>query len=479
MKFLDIAQKSKFFKSSMFANSIILFGMVPQFFIVPLIISYWGEAEYTKYVTFLAIVNIFSQINAAMQNGYILRLIPNIKFSVNELFSMSILTVIMGIIAVIGLLMWSKYFALKYESLFFTCVIFVVVLVFLLNSFKLILQIGVSVLAPLLISSLLSCITIISVVCIIYLQLENKIELIKIIVFSYAIIVFLSGISSIFFIVNRGLAGTISFENILHNAGFLIRFGGLSLAVSSISNLFQNGTKIYLGTNYEANFLVDFNLSFTLCMISIQFISPIIGLVFPYLTKEKFTKDKNLIWICNLHKIFWMFAIIMYISYSLLISRVILLWLGSNYLYLNNSVCIFLYYFIFTQAASIGVQYLKSVNRQILTLFASIFSYFLVPSLIFVNLEKFDVYHFIYIFCITGGVFYFIISFILISITNQNLRMIKYYIPDAIFGCGSIFLLTLFSSISNDDFHTKIISSFFILMLMILRYRKNPITKMV
>ena len=129
----ELMQKSKFFRSSIFANIIIIFGMIPQFLVVPLIISYWGEVEYSKYVAFIAIVNIFAQINAAMQNGYILKLIPEEKFSANELSSMFILNVIMSVFMIIGIFLWSKYFSSNYEFSYLGYIICTVLLIFFIE----------------------------------------------------------------------------------------------------------------------------------------------------------------------------------------------------------------------------------------------------------------------------------------------------------------------------------------------------------
>lgn len=474
----ELMQKSKFFRSSIFANIIIIFGMIPQFLVVPLIISYWGEVEYSKYVAFIAIVNIFAQINAAMQNGYILKLIPEEKFSANELSSMFILNVIMSVFMIIGVFLWSKYFSSNYEFSYLGYIICTVLLIFLLNSMKIIMQIGISVLFPLIISVLLSCVTIVLLGCIVFFQLEEKTELIKLIVISYSVVVFVSAVSSMIIIIKRGVIGEINTFNILKNSKFLLKFGGLSLAISTISNLFQNGSKVFLGMSFEPQFLVDFNLSFTLCMIIIQFISPIIGLIFPYLSKEKLTESNNITWICNLHKVYWKLVVLIYLLYSLILKNIIIFWLGVKYLYLSELVYIFLFYFIFAEAASIGVQYLKSKDRQFLTLLASINAFLFVPYILFVNIINFDVIQGIYIFCISGLVFYFLISLILIMIMKERWRFCKNYIPDALLGISSVVILSVSSTFFQHDLTLKIIASVTIVIMTLFWAIINPVKKM-
>ena len=78
--FQNVIKNSEYLRSTFFANLIILFTMIPQFLLVPLILRYWGEIEYSNYVGFLAAINIFTQIYGAVQNGYIITLSKIIKF---------------------------------------------------------------------------------------------------------------------------------------------------------------------------------------------------------------------------------------------------------------------------------------------------------------------------------------------------------------------------------------------------------------
>ena len=90
--------------------------MIPQFLLVPLILRYWGEIEYSNYVGFLAAINIFTQIYGAVQNGYIITLIKDNKILKNEVFSMFIFNLIIISSSVIILLIVNLTFPNAFEK---------------------------------------------------------------------------------------------------------------------------------------------------------------------------------------------------------------------------------------------------------------------------------------------------------------------------------------------------------------------------
>ena len=421
--------------------------MIPQFLVVPLFLEHWGELQYSIYITCIAGISIFSQVQFAMQNGYILKISGNELLSINEIFSMLIMNLVFFALTV-GILLIIKYTITDSKILpWFVFFVISVGSVYILNTLKLLLQVRISIVFPLAISLLQSMITLFILIAIIYLDRQSQVHLIEILLYNYLVIVFLTIIISLFFISRAGISTVFSIAEILKNYRFLISFGGLSLVVTLINSVFANGAKIFLGTAASPKVLVDFNLSFTLCMLSAQFISPILGLIFPYLAKDKVKSKDNLNWIFNVQKLYWAVAIVTYFVYIFCLDAVIVLWLGAEYIYLSSYVMIFLLYFFLKESASIGVQYFKVENQQQYTVVASFFSFLLVPVIILFYIKSLTVWIAINIFCVCSFTFLIFVTYKLILKAKQNKMQYKNFVLDTVSG----FLFVLFVSYAYNQ----------------------------
>ena len=185
--FFQNTEKSEFFKNSLVANFIIILTMVPQFLLVPIILNFWGEAQYSSYVVFLSVLNIAIQINGAMQNGYINRLFQSGKISVAELSSMFLLN--LGLLSFMLILLFVFYVS-GYGAAFFshiTLIILSLPFLFALSSLKIIYQLGHKVTTPLLISFAQSTFTILIFIVVLAFGSESQFRVSELIFYGYIV----------------------------------------------------------------------------------------------------------------------------------------------------------------------------------------------------------------------------------------------------------------------------------------------------
>lgn len=403
-----------FFRSAIFANALICVGMVPQFLIVPLILRGWGETAYAEYIVFLACLNLFSQINGAMQNGFILRLMSEGKISAAHLASMAILNFLLftpSILLIISDYYWDLGVIGKELTLFVTICVFIL---FFFNSLKIILQVASSVVAPLFVSLVQSLVTLAVIFGLLFFGYEADYSLIVVSSLVYVFLLLFCAIWVFRVVSAAGLVRNLSIRSGVQSMRFILNFGILSFLVSLISNLFNNGSKVYLGNTFDASLLVDFNLSLTLCMVAGQFISPVFGLIFPHLAKSSLTSEKRLEWIVNAHRVFWMLAMFIYLAYLFFVDELIRLWLGSEYLHLGNLALQFLMFVFLKDAASPGVQLLKVNDQQSYTLVSSVVAFIITPLILIYIYPINSAKDAIAIFVPCGGIFYCLISLLIL-----------------------------------------------------------------
>ena len=449
---IDNVLSKGFIRSAIFANGLIALGLIPQFLIVPLILRGWGETAYSEYIIFLAALSLFSQVSGAMQNGYILRLMDDGKVSSNNLLSMVFLNCLLLFPS--SLFIFSNhYFDVGLISIDLTLALTICIsILFFYNSLKVILQVASSVVAPLVASLAQSFITFILIFGVLSFGYEDSFSLILIVLLVYAFTFILCAIWAWRVLVDVGVVGSLSFKASLSSIRFFIKFGSLSFIVSLISNLFNNGSKIYLGNSFDAAVLVDFNLSLTLCMVSGQFITPVLGLIFPHLATSSLSAAKCLTWILNAHRIFWIIAIFMYLAYLIFVDMLIVLWLGSEYLHLSELVLKFLIFVFLIEASSPGLQLLKVSDKQHLTLIASITAFIFTP-IVLLNLFPIEsAADAIDIVLPCSAVFYCVISFQILYSSPGASGYWKDYLIDLLIVGVPLTALFLCRDLLRDDY---------------------------
>lgn len=474
--FFQNTEKSEFFKNSLVANFIIILTMVPQFLLVPIILNFWGEAQYSSYVVFLSVLNIAIQINGAMQNGYINRLFQSGKISVAELSSMFLLN--LGLLSFMLILLFVFYVS-GYGAAFFshiTLIILSLPFLFALSSLKIIYQLGHKVTTPLLISFAQSTFTILIFILVLAFGSESQFRVSELIFYGYIVTLIVCALFAKKILNKYEIDFDQSLMNIKESLQYILRFGGQSLFVAIIINVFINGTKVYLGDHDDTSVLLNFNLSFTLCMIVFQFINPILGLIFPYLAKRQDTLYGRLVWIYNIHKVFWCLASLIYLMYSFILIFIIRLWLGDKYTYLNDYVLLFIFYFTFFESASIGVQFFKVIDKQKSTLIFSIISFIILPFLGFLMFVQVNVWSYISLFIGCSAVFYICISAEIIRYSWSNLFPINSYIIDMVFGLA-LMLICYNLKLAGISFFSSILLVIFSFLYIIFWIKLSPLKK--
>lgn len=458
--------QSSFLRISVLANIIIVASMLPQFLVVPLILNHWGEQSYASYVGFLAIINIITGIGLSLQNGFILNLLDESRFSLNSLISMAGINLLVFVLSVLILFGFEAGILRGIEVKYFAFIIAILPIILAVNSFKLIFQMASSILSPLMFSLIQSTLTLGFFVLFIWSDRLQKDDLIC----AYNIAVSATFLLSLFYLArisrNFTVEKNFSGKNIRGNFLFIARFGGWSLLVSVILQLFVNGSKVFLDSNYEASILLAFNLSFTLCMVAVQFINPILGLIFPYLAKQNNSKDTNFRWLINIHKIFWMVIVAIYIGYVTGIDLIIRLWIGEEYAYLSEYVIALMVYFAFNEAASINMQFLKFRNLQNYTFISCLICFVALPAAQFMTGFEVTVKNIISLFCISSFAFYVLLSSVVLISSKASSEGVKSYFLDAFIGGGFLsFILVSFNAINSSITAIGILAAAFLMAL--------------
>ena len=167
-------KKDNFLHTGLLANVLIILNMIPQFFFVPLVLNGWGEQQYVSYVMFLSILNIFTNINGALNNGFVKTLVIKDRTVSSEIIAMMILNFIFVLFSWLGM---SIYIILGFDGIpkILVMPIFIALpLLIILNAFKILLQVKVHLLIPLVIALLQSTA---AVAFLLFFYVQNNITL--------------------------------------------------------------------------------------------------------------------------------------------------------------------------------------------------------------------------------------------------------------------------------------------------------------
>lgn len=430
-----------FFREAFLANFIIGLTLIPQFLIVPLILQNWGEAEYSGYIIFLSIVNLIGSVNVALHYGFVHRLFIKGEMSQNAIFSMAAINLLcLGLLCFVLLIIFA-FLEFETHPQHIKYLLIITPFVLVLGSIKAVYQLGFSLISPLIISLLQSVVTFLLLFGASFSLLPKGLSLLALVSLATAIVTVFIGLN----LWSRRKRFTFIFDfncsNFKNIMIFLLRFGGVSFLISLINNLYLNGTKIYLGSAHTTRLLVDFNLTFSMCVISVQFLSPVIGLIFPYLTKLDSKGVGEFRWILNLHKIYWLLSSLIFSGYLLLSGFLIKYWIGASYLYLREFVLVLLFYFLLNEGSSIFVQFFKRLDKQSSTLILSCLSFILIPFFSFSFLPSLDLIQLCLIFNTMALFFYVCITIVAFIKFDMALKGSYQMFLDGLVGCSVIFLL--------------------------------------
>lgn len=461
-------KKDNFLHTGLLANVLIILNMIPQFFFVPLVLNGWGEQQYVSYVVFLSILNIFTNINGALNNGFVKTLVVKDRTVSSEIIAMMILNFIFVLFSWLGM---SYYIILGFDGIpkILVMPIFIALpLLIILNAFKILLQVKVHLLIPLVIA-LLQSTAAVAFLLFFYVQNNMTLSVIYAVLLSQVLtcvlVVFYSFKYPIFNFTKEKTDRLI----LVKSFKFILKFGVLSLVISSLINIYINGSKIFMGGLDDTTILLNFNLTFTLCMLVFQFVNPLVGLLFPYLANNKQKNIENTKWIVQFNRFYWALTTIALLAYSLVLEYLISIWLGEKYLYLEIYVYLFLPYFLFFESASIISQYFKVIDKQYYTLAMVLVSFVAVPAIYYSVVEDYDIWELIYFFGFCGFLYFIGMTIIFLNLIEFSIKDIAIYLfyPAYSITMATVLYISKALSLSSVTILLSFMFSLFVLLTLL------------